>query len=291
MNVRAPFLAHARASVWCEPGERSFDHPAMSSEARLRLDAAMHDAVIDGPRRAGSSASSIVVALVGIDLAGPTTGTARAAIGDRQDRIDHPPEQPRVVHVRRTRSYRQRHARGVDDQVMLGTGSAAVRRVRAELLAPFLPVRCAPRCRLGSSRCGRPPLGGETARDAVGPTRRRPASHAQALWSRLDVRGVVHHSDRGSQYRRSSARIGSPRPAWSPRSAASATPTTSRLRQGVSTSSHRSPIISPGRHPASRALPRRSPGTSGSGGSPSARIAPSTSQGGRDPSRGGSSLD
>lgn len=24
----------------------------------------------------------------------------------------------------------------------------------------------------------------------------------QALWSRMDVRGVVHHSDRGSQYRR-----------------------------------------------------------------------------------------
>jgi len=53
----------------------------------------------------------------------------------------------------------------------------------------------------------------------------------QALHARPDLEGLVHHSDRGSQYLSISyTALGvSPRPASRPPSAASVTPTTTRL--------------------------------------------------------------
>jgi putative transposase len=50
----------------------------------------------------------------------------------------------------------------------------------------------------------------------------------QAIWSRAETEGLVHHSDRGASTCRSGTPSGWPRPAWSRRSAASATRMTTR---------------------------------------------------------------
>ena len=154
MDVCASLVADGQPAILSEPCECSLDDPAMSSELGLRLDAHPRDAMHDSPRRAGSAAPGVVIALVGVNLLGPPTRMSAPSVADRRDRVEQRLEQHRVVQIGWTCSNRQRHAGRVDDQMVLCAGLGAVRRVRAELLAPLFAgtLRASTLARLQSMR-------------------------------------------------------------------------------------------------------------------------------------------
>jgi hypothetical protein len=141
MNVGTPFVTHAQTPVLRESGEGALDHPAVPPESLSRLDADARDAMLDAPHGACTTTACEVVPFVGVYLRGPSSWAAALPVADRRDRIEHRVEQLRVVEVRRAGAHRQRHGRRIDDQMVLDAGLAAVRRGRAELLAPLFAGR------------------------------------------------------------------------------------------------------------------------------------------------------
>lgn len=157
MDVCDSFVAHAEAAVLSQPSEGAFDHPTMSSEPLFGLHTDAGGAVLDVALGTSTAATGEVVALVGMQLRGSPPRSPPTTVADRRYGIEHRVEEPGVVRVRRTRSCRQRRAGGVHDQMVLGTGACAVRRVRAELFAPLFAgtLRASTQARLQSIRSAR----------------------------------------------------------------------------------------------------------------------------------------
>jgi hypothetical protein len=120
-----------------EPGQRALYHPAVAAQAFRALDPAPGDPGDDAPPAAGAAAAVVVVPFVGVQLARASARPA-GALPDGLDRVEQGLEEPAVVHVRGAEQERERDAAGVDDDVPLGPGLAAVGRVRAGQLAPLL---------------------------------------------------------------------------------------------------------------------------------------------------------
>jgi len=124
-------VADGEAAIARNPGQRALDHPAMSPEVPRVLDAPARDAVGDAARGERGAAGRVVVALVGVHF----RGAARCRL---RRRVERRREGGAVVPVGPGQSRREREALAFDQEVTLGTRPAAIRRVRADRVAPFL---------------------------------------------------------------------------------------------------------------------------------------------------------
>lgn len=135
-----------QAAIARQPGECALHHPAMPPQPRLVLHALAGDAVGDPPSPQGGAAVPDVVALVRVQRRRAAAGPpARAFNGFR--RVEQRREDRAVGAVRPRQPRRERDAPAADHQMALRVGSprgsAAVRRVLADRVAPFFAGRLA----------------------------------------------------------------------------------------------------------------------------------------------------
>lgn len=83
MDVSSVLVADLQAPEAVEPGERSFDHPAVASQAVLGLDTTAGDAGDDPALAQGQTEVTVVVTLVGMELVRSATG-----VSPKSDPID-----------------------------------------------------------------------------------------------------------------------------------------------------------------------------------------------------------
>ena len=125
-----PELAEGR-----QPRMRALDHPAMTAQTLLALDALAGDTHPDAPPPQMLAAAFAVVGFVRMELVGPAPGPAGLAL-DRGQRIDHLLEHHRVMPVRTRDAEHHRRAVGVGQHMALGAEFAPVGRVRSGVRTP-----------------------------------------------------------------------------------------------------------------------------------------------------------
>lgn len=131
------FISDDEAAEMVEPGDGSLDGPSMLSQMLAAVDAAPCDAGRDAPGPQVVSATLEVVALVGMQFVGPPSRAA-APLAHGPDGVDHRGERLAVVCVGAGQDDRERDAGPVDQNVAFRAGLAAIGRVRADRVAPFL---------------------------------------------------------------------------------------------------------------------------------------------------------
>lgn len=136
VDVGAAFVAESQAAVLVEPGDRSFDDPALPAEpgavvglqaGDLGFDAALVELVED--------AVDVVAAVAEHALGSAPRRAGFAA--DRRDRLDEVEQLARVGPVRRGQDRGERDPVPVTDQVVLTARFAPVDRARPGFRAPF----------------------------------------------------------------------------------------------------------------------------------------------------------
>ncbi len=137
MDIGSALVTRGQTPHLLHPGEGTFHHPAVASEPLAIFDAS---ASYSGPNvsgATGSAATSSIVGLVRMQLAGtlpwPATSSCHGMDGIQQIFQEHA-----IVRIRPRQSYRQRCPEPVGQQVTLGARSASVRRVRPRGSPPFL---------------------------------------------------------------------------------------------------------------------------------------------------------
>ena len=135
-DVGAPFVADGDAAEAGEPSERTLDHPSVSAKTLAALDATPGDPRNDRSLAQRLPAVCKVVALVGVQLGRAAPWPART-LADRRHGIDQRLQQLAVVPVGWRDLQGEGDAIGIDEDVTLGARLAAIRRVRAGLLAPL----------------------------------------------------------------------------------------------------------------------------------------------------------
>jgi hypothetical protein len=164
VHVRPPLEAHQQAAELVQPGEAALDRPAHAPQARAVGRLAAGDLGPDAALAKLAAMGVVVIAAVGHQDAGPAAGPPDPA-GDGRHGIHQRDQLGDVVAVAAGQADRERDARGVDEEVVLGAGPAAVDRARARLGAPFFActwlestiareksIRSAVRSRVSSSR-------------------------------------------------------------------------------------------------------------------------------------------
>lgn len=135
--ARAAVVSGAQPTHGIEPREVAFDHPAMATEALLRLDTAPGDPSPDVARVASGATLPKVVSLVRVHLDGaPPRPTGTAPLQGR-DGVQQLFEHLTVVAVRGRQPDRERDPGGVDHKMALAARSAFIRRIRADDVAPL----------------------------------------------------------------------------------------------------------------------------------------------------------
>ena len=139
-QVGAPLVAHPQAAATEEPRKTPLDDPPVPPQSLGGVDAAASDARGDAPATQGTTQRGRVVGFIGVEFGRALARTTRLPpwADDRRDGINQRKQLGRVVGIGRRETDRQRDAVPVDDQVVLGARLAAVDRVPAGLLAPFL---------------------------------------------------------------------------------------------------------------------------------------------------------
>lgn len=129
MNVGAAFEANTKTTEVMQPRVSSFNHPAEFSQATAMFGAASGN---DGADTAVAQASSMcfgIVAPIGIDntrlVLRPATHAA-----NRRDRVNQWQKLSDVVAVGASQDCVEGYAVGIDENVMLGTGSRTIGGVR-----------------------------------------------------------------------------------------------------------------------------------------------------------------
>jgi len=135
MDIEATFEANAQLAEACEPSMRALHNPAMLAKTVIRLDAAAGDARDDASLVQMATAACEVVPLVGVELLGAAPRSARQT-RHRGYCIDQVFEHNGVVPVRPRHRHRQRDTASVYDEMSFAAKFAAIRGVRASLLAP-----------------------------------------------------------------------------------------------------------------------------------------------------------
>jgi len=135
-DVGAPFVSDGDAAEAGEPCERPLDHPSVSAKTLAALDATPGDPRNDRSLAQRPPAVCKVVALVGVQLGRAAPWPART-LADRRHGIDQRLQQLAIVPVGRRDLQGEWDAIGIDEDVTLGARLAAIRRVRASLLAPL----------------------------------------------------------------------------------------------------------------------------------------------------------
>ena len=157
VELGAALVANGQPSIATELDERPPDDPAMAAEPFARRDPLAGSADADVTVREGLPPAREVVGLVGVECGGPTAPTAVGLL-DRRDRIGQVLEDDRLVAVGPLQERGERDAATVDHQVALRSRFAAIRRVRADVVAPLLAgtLALSSRAQLQSMRSASP---------------------------------------------------------------------------------------------------------------------------------------
>jgi hypothetical protein len=137
MDVGAAFIANHEAAELIEPGKTSFDDPAMAPKFGSALDIAACDARADAAPAQRAPVDRIVVALVGVDFA-RALARSSAWTTDCRDAVDERDQPCAVVDVGGREVNDERDALSIHGKMPLRAGLAAIGRVRASVVAPFL---------------------------------------------------------------------------------------------------------------------------------------------------------
>lgn len=167
VDVEPAFVADGEAPQFVEPCEGSFDDPAMTPQFLAGVDASSGDAWPDPAAMTCAAAAAMIISLVRVQLVRPLPGSAALAPNGWHG-VDQRVKRRAVVDVGAGQEKRERDAAPVGDQMTLGAGSAAIRRVRTGCRPPFFAamdelstqarlqsIRSAPCSRRSNSRCSR----------------------------------------------------------------------------------------------------------------------------------------
>ena len=130
MNVGPTFEANAKTTKVVEPRMSTFDHPAEFSQATAVLCAAPGDHRLDAAFAKFLAMWLGVVATIGVNDSGFLKRSATHA-ANRRDRVDKRQQLRDIVAVGASQDRGDGDAVCVDEDVVLGTGSRAIRGVRA----------------------------------------------------------------------------------------------------------------------------------------------------------------
>ena len=119
MHFGLSLVADEQALEVVEPGEGAFDDPAIAAEAGAVVSLAAGDHRLDAALPDQPPIRVVVVAAVGDHAVGSAARPA-AKTGDRRDSVEG-----------------KRETAGVDEEMVLGAGTASVHRARARFGAPF----------------------------------------------------------------------------------------------------------------------------------------------------------
>ena len=137
MDIGATVVAHQQTAELMQPGKAALHDPALGAEAEAVLAAPSGDEWRSAACPQPSAVTVVVVAAVGEQAAGLLERVADAA-AQRRHRVQQGEQLRDVVAVAAAQQAGERDAAGVDEEVVLGAGAAAVDRARARLGAPFL---------------------------------------------------------------------------------------------------------------------------------------------------------
>lgn len=137
MNTRQPIEPRPEPSELMEPRERPLDYPAVPAEAAPVWGAAPGEHGLDAALAKCLAVSLRVVPSIALDAIGPPAWSTRLAAHERH-RIDERQKLRHIVLVGGRDDAGERSTPRVSDDVVLGAGLGAVRRVRARLLPPFI---------------------------------------------------------------------------------------------------------------------------------------------------------
>lgn len=136
MDVQPPLVADGEAPKAPQPSKGPLDDPAMPPQRALGLDPDSRDAHPDPPPMQKPATVRLVESFVGMELVRTcmplATGTA-----DRGHRINQLLKLDRFLAVGRGHAHRQRQSLAVGDQMVRGTGLAAIDRIGTGRLAPL----------------------------------------------------------------------------------------------------------------------------------------------------------
>ncbi len=136
MDLVAAVVADEQSLVVVEPGEGALDDPSDAAEAGAVRCVATRDYRRDTASADEAAVLVVVVATVGVDRGGTLARATPFAL-DRRDPVEQWNQLGDVVAVAAGGRVRERDACAVDEEVMLGPGSAAINRARARFGAPF----------------------------------------------------------------------------------------------------------------------------------------------------------
>jgi hypothetical protein len=136
-DVGTPFIADGDPAVAGEPGQGSFDHPAVPSQTLGAVDPSSCDPRLDAAPAQRSSAMREIIAFIGMEL-GRSPLRSPHAVAYRRHGIDHHLEELAVVAVGRAEPDGEWDALAVHNKVALAPRLAPVCWVRAGALSPLL---------------------------------------------------------------------------------------------------------------------------------------------------------
>jgi hypothetical protein len=136
MRVSAPLVTNRQSPVTVQPGDSTFNYPAISPEPLAALYTLPRYPYLDAALTQSISASLGVVSLVGVQLLGALARPASACSFDRLYAVHHCLEHHRVVDVGPGVRGGQRSALPVYEDVVLRSRFAPVCRVWSCIGAP-----------------------------------------------------------------------------------------------------------------------------------------------------------
>ena len=136
MDLCAAVVADEESAALVQPGEGAFYDPALAAETRAVLGLPTRDDGLDATRPELTPSAPVVVATVGDQSSGASTGPADAT-ADRWDGVEEREQLGDVMAVAAREAPGQGQATAVGQEVMLGARTASVDRARARFGAPF----------------------------------------------------------------------------------------------------------------------------------------------------------
>ena len=130
------FVSDLKSPEGLEPGERPLHNPSMPSQTSFRLDPSSGDAIDDATFTQRTSASLVVVSLIGVDFDRLASRSSSWPLDGRYG-IQHRDHHPGIVNIRRRECDRNGNTPSIDREVVFGAFSPAIRGIRAKRLAPF----------------------------------------------------------------------------------------------------------------------------------------------------------
>ena len=135
MDIEASFKSNAKLAESGDPRVRTFYDPSMLAETIVLLNATASDPWADLSLAQMLTTSSKVIAFVGVEFVRASARTTRQA-SDAGNSINQRLENDRIVSISPRHGKRQRQASPIYDEMTFTAEFAAIRGVRAGLLAP-----------------------------------------------------------------------------------------------------------------------------------------------------------